>query len=65
MNILKNIWNNIVAASFGMFAVALVHLLVWGDHIKGAGTPVLILFFLIFQTMDIIKWGTEKYRERV
>ena len=61
MNILNSIWNNIVAASIGMFGVALVHLLVWGDHIKGAGTPVLILFFLIFQIGDIIKWATEKY----
>lgn len=65
MNILKNIWNNIVAASLAMFVIALVHLLVWGEHIKGAGTPVLILFFLIFQLGDIIKWAMEKYRGNV
>lgn len=65
MNILKSIWDNIVAASIGMFAVALVHLLVWGEHLRGAATVWLVVFFLIFQIGDIIKRGTEKYRERV
>jgi hypothetical protein len=65
MNILKNIWSNIVAASLAMIGASLVHLLVWGEHLRGAATAWLLVFYLVFQTVDIIKWGTEKYRERV
>lgn len=62
MNILKSIWSNIVAASFAMIGAALIHLLVWGEHLKGASTAWLFVFYLVFQTVDVIKWGTSKYR---
>lgn len=62
MNILKSIWSNFIAASFAMIGGSLVHLLVWGEHLKGAAPAWLLVFFLFFQTVDIIKWGTSKFR---
>ncbi|NBO69863.1 hypothetical protein EBV26_05165 [bacterium] len=65
MNILKSIWSNFIAASFAMIGASLVHLLVWGEHIRGEAPAWLLLFFVAFQTFDLIKWGVGKIRGNV
>lgn len=62
MNILKDLWNNIVAAAFGAIFVALVQLIVWGAHLREATTAWFLLFFIVFTAGDIIKWAWNKYR---
>ena len=62
MQILKDLWNNIVAAAFGSIGVAIVHLIIWGDHIRGAATAWFLLFFIVFMAGDIIVWTWRKLR---
>jgi K+-transporting ATPase A subunit len=62
MNILKSIWSNFIAASLAMIGAALVHLLVWGEYLKGASTAWLLVFFVVFVTIDLVKWTVSKYR---
>ncbi len=65
MNILKSIWSNFIAASLAMIGAALVHLLVWGEYLRGAATAWLLVFFVVFLTIDVIKWGVSKIRGNV
>ncbi len=65
MNILKNIWSNIFAAMLGVVVASAVQLLVWGEHAREQAVPWFVLFYIIFQSIDIIKWGFGKYRGNV
>jgi len=62
MQILKDLWNNIVAAAFGAILVAVVQLIVWGEHLGQATNAWFLLFFILFTAGDIIGWAWRKYR---
>ena len=63
MNILRDFWNNIVASAFGAIFVALVQLIVWGEHLREGTTAWFLLFFIVFTAGDIIKWAYNKIRK--
>lgn len=62
MQILKDLWNNIVAAAFGAILVAVIQLIVWGEHLGQATNAWFLLFFILFTAGDIITWAVRKYR---
>ena len=62
MQILKDLWNNIVAAAFGSILVAVIQLIVWGEHLGQATNAWFLLFFIVFTAGDIITWAWRKYR---
>ena len=63
MQILKDLWNNIVAAAFGSILVAVIQLIVWGEHLGQATNAWFLLFFIVFTVGDIIGWAWRKYRD--
>ena len=63
MNILKDLWNNIVAAACGAIVVALLNLIIWGENIREGATAWFLLFFIAFTVGDIIKWAYNKIRK--
>ena len=62
MQILKDLWNNIVAAAFGAILVAVIQLIVWGEHLGQATNAWFLLFFILFAAGDIIGWAWKKFR---
>ena len=62
MQILKDLWNNIVAAAFGSILVAVIQLIVWGEHLGQATNAWFLLFFIVFTAGDIIGWAWKKFR---
>ena len=62
MQILKDLWNNIVAAAVSAILVAVVQLIVWGEHLGQATNAWFLLFFIAFTAGDIIIWAWRKYR---
>lgn len=62
MKILKDLWNNIVAAAFGAILVAIINLIVWGEHLGQATNAWFLLFFIVFTAGDIITWTWKKFR---
>ena len=62
MSILRDLWYNIATAALGAIVVALVSLIVWGEHLRDAATAWFLLFFIVFTAVDIIKWAWNKYR---
>ncbi len=61
MNVLKSLLENFLSATVGMLAIAAVNLLVWGEHLRSAALVWLLILFLVFLTLDVIKWGTNKF----
>ena len=62
MQILKDLWNNIVAAAFAAILVAVIQLIVWGEHLGQATNAWFLLFFIVFTAGDIIGWAWKKFR---
>ena len=62
MQILKDLWNNIVAAAFGVILVAVIQLITYGEHLGQATNAWFLLFFIVFTAGDIIGWAVRKYR---
>ena len=63
MNILKDLWYNIATAALGAIVVALVSLIVWGEHLRDAATAWFLLFFIVYTVIDICKWAYNKIRK--
>lgn len=62
MQILKDLWNNIVAAAFAAILVAVIQLITHGEHLGQATNAWFLLFFIVFAAGDIITWAWRKYR---
>lgn len=62
MQILKDLWNNIVAAAFAAILVAVIQLITHGEHLGQATNAWFLLFFIAFTVGDIITWAWRKYR---
>ena len=62
MSILRDLWYNIATAALGAIVVALVNLIVWGEHLRDAATAWFLLFFIVYTVIDICKWAWNKYR---
>lgn len=63
MKILRDLWYNIATAALGAIVVALVSLIVWGEHLRGAATAWFLLFFIVYTVIDICKWAYNKIRK--
>ena len=62
MKILRDLWYNIATAALGAIVVALVSLIVWGEHLRDAATAWFLLFFIVYTVIDICKWAYNKIR---
>ena len=60
---LKSILYNIICAGIALVVMAVLNLLIWGEHLREYGVAWFVFFYLIFQIGDIFAWAYNKFHE--